>query len=160
MIQSVFLFATFVTGGWETADSHIVISSACEKSLSFAVRNSHFPHMCRAPLCMPHLSFIPPVPYPPLRGTFPSRGRLTIRGNLLSRGLRASPHIYFAAKPPPPFLIPNSSFKQSFRTQSKDSTPKGLTLNPHRFYDFFNSPRSAIHTFYLYYIYISDYIYV
>ena len=26
------------------------------------------------------LSFIPPVPYPPLRGTFPSRGRLTIRG--------------------------------------------------------------------------------
>ena len=30
-----FLFATFVTGGWETADSHIVISSACEKSLSF-----------------------------------------------------------------------------------------------------------------------------
>ena len=35
MIQSVFLFATFVTGGWETADSHIVISSACEKSLSF-----------------------------------------------------------------------------------------------------------------------------
>ena len=23
-----------------------------------------------------HLSFIPPVPYPPLRGTFPSRGRL------------------------------------------------------------------------------------
>ena len=26
-----------------------------------------------------HLSFIPPVPYPPLQGTFPSRGRLTIR---------------------------------------------------------------------------------
>ena len=25
------------------------------------------------------LSFMPPVPYPPLRGTFPSRGRLTIR---------------------------------------------------------------------------------
>ena len=25
-------------------------------------------------------SFIPPVPYPPLRGTFPSRGRLTMRG--------------------------------------------------------------------------------
>ena len=35
MIQSVFLFATFVTGGWETADFYIVISSACEKSLSF-----------------------------------------------------------------------------------------------------------------------------
>ena len=26
------------------------------------------------------LSFMPLVPYPPLRGTFPSRGRLTIRG--------------------------------------------------------------------------------
>lgn len=24
------------------------------------------------------LFFIPPMPYPPLRGTFPSRGRLTI----------------------------------------------------------------------------------
>ena len=46
------------------------------KSLSFAVRVSRFPHMCRALLRFPHLSFIPPVPYPPLRGTFPSRGRL------------------------------------------------------------------------------------
>ena len=38
MIQSVFLFATFVTGDWwlGNADSHIVISSVCEKSLSFA----------------------------------------------------------------------------------------------------------------------------
>ena len=27
------------------------------------------------------LSFIPPVPYPPLRGTFPSRGRLLGRGS-------------------------------------------------------------------------------
>ena len=64
----------------ETSDSRIVISSASEKSLSFAVRNSRFPHMCRTPLRFPHLSFIPPVPYPPLRGTFPSRGRLAIRG--------------------------------------------------------------------------------
>ena len=47
--------------------------------------------MCRAPLRFSHLSFIPPVPYPPLRGTFPSRGRLTIQGKLLSRDLRASP---------------------------------------------------------------------
>ena len=50
------------------------------KSLSFAVRDSRFPHICRALLRFPHLSFMPPVPYPPLRGTFPSRGRLTIRG--------------------------------------------------------------------------------
>ena len=37
--------------------------------------------MCRASLRFPHLSFIPPVPYPPLRGTFPSRGRLYV-GNI------------------------------------------------------------------------------
>ena len=61
------------------------------KSLSFAVRDSRFPHIYRALLRFPHLSFMPPVPYPPLRGTFPSRGRLTIRGNLLSGSLRASP---------------------------------------------------------------------
>ena len=41
------------------------------KSLSFAVRDSRFPHICRALLRFPHLSFMPPVPYPPLRGTFP-----------------------------------------------------------------------------------------
>ena len=34
--------------------------------------------MRRALLRFPHLSFIPPVPYPPLRGTFPLRGRLCI----------------------------------------------------------------------------------
>ena len=32
--------------------------------------------MCRASLRFSQLSFIPPVPYPPLRGTFPLRGRL------------------------------------------------------------------------------------
>ena len=46
--------------------------------MSFVVRNSRFPHMCRALLRFPHLSFIPPVPYPPLRGTFPSKGRLYV----------------------------------------------------------------------------------
>ncbi len=47
-----------------------------EKSLSFAARVLCFSHMCRALLRFPHLSFMPPVPYPPLRGTFPARGRL------------------------------------------------------------------------------------
>ena len=51
-----------------------------EKSLSFAAKDSRFPHICRALLRFPHLSFLPPVPYPPLRGTFPVRG-LTIREN-------------------------------------------------------------------------------
>ena len=45
------------------------------QSLPFAVWVSRF-HICRALLRFPHLSFMPPVPYPPLRGTFPSRGRL------------------------------------------------------------------------------------
>ena len=65
-----------------------------EKSLSFAARDLRFFHMRRAPLRFPHLSFLPPVPYPPLRGTFPSRGRLTIRGKPISADLRASLHIY------------------------------------------------------------------
>ena len=60
-------------------------------SLSFAVRDSRFPHICHALLRFPHLSFIPTVPYPPLRGTFPSRGRLTIRGKPTIANLRASP---------------------------------------------------------------------
>ena len=30
-------------------------------------------------------------------------------------------------------LIPHSSFEQSFRTQSRDSTSPGLTLNPSPF---------------------------
>ena len=61
------------------------------KSLSFAVWVLRFPHICRALLRFPHLSFIPPVPYPPLRGTFPSRERLTIRGKTAIANLRASP---------------------------------------------------------------------
>ena len=48
------------------------------------------------------LSFIPPVPYPPLRGTFPSRGRL-----FLSSGEAAT-------------FIPHSSFAQSFHSESVD----------------------------------------
>ena len=40
------------------------------KSFSFAVRGSRFPTYA-ALFRFPQLSFIPPVPYPPLRGTFP-----------------------------------------------------------------------------------------
>ena len=35
-----------------------------ERSLPFAVRDSRFPHMCRALLRFPHLSFMPLEPYP------------------------------------------------------------------------------------------------
>ena len=62
-----------------------------EKTLSFAVKDSRFPHMCRTPLRFPHLSFIPPVPYPPLRGTFPSRGRLRYENTLYSKTPRRFP---------------------------------------------------------------------
>ena len=42
------------------------------KSLSFAVRDSRFfPPTYAALFRFSHLSFMPPVPYPPLPGTFP-----------------------------------------------------------------------------------------
>ena len=58
----------------------MIFKEALIKSLPFAVRDSRFLHICHVLLDFPHLSFIPPVPYPPLRGTFPLRGRLAIRG--------------------------------------------------------------------------------
>ena len=62
------------------------------QSLSFAVKDSRFPHMCRALLRFPHLSFIPPVPYPPLRGAPSPRGEgWRYEENLRSTDLRASP---------------------------------------------------------------------
>ena len=84
--------------------------------------------MCEIGTCdLFPLSFIPPVPYPPLRGTFPSRGRLTIRGKPAIANLRASPRKYsrrfhnfvLCAAPPFPFLIPHSSFKRNFHPQSR-----------------------------------------
>ena len=50
----------------------MIFKEALIQSLSFAVRLSRFPHICRALLRFPHLSFIPTLPYPPLSGTFPS----------------------------------------------------------------------------------------
>ena len=88
------------------------------KSLSFAVRDSR-PHICRARLRFPHLSFMPPVPYPPLRGTFPSRGRLMAREyHPLKR--RQSRHLH-------------SSFEQSFHSGARDNAlwaPSPLYLIP------------------------------
>ena len=49
------------------------------------------PHICRALLRFPHPSFIPCLPYPPLRGTFPSRGRLTIRESPLLKKVAHHP---------------------------------------------------------------------
>ena len=58
--------------------------------MSFAVRSSRFPYMCRALLRFPHLSFIPPVPYPPLRGTsFHRKEGVSTRAPSLGRGCRA-----------------------------------------------------------------------
>ncbi len=53
------------------------------------------------------LAFIPRVPYSPLRGTFPSRGRLFI----------------LAAKPPPSFLIPHSG--RAFIQSQGEAHPTG-----------------------------------
>ena len=57
-----------VTSDWQL--SLIVISSKA-RNLFHRDQGLTLPHMCRALLRFPHLSFIPPVPYPPLRGTFP-----------------------------------------------------------------------------------------
>ena len=59
--------------------ARMIFKETLIQSLPFAVRDSRSPHMCRAPLRFPHLSFIPLEPYPPLRGTFPTRGRLVCR---------------------------------------------------------------------------------
>ena len=48
----------------------MIFKEALIKSFSFAVRDSRFPTYA-ALFRFPHLSFMPPVPYPPLRGTFP-----------------------------------------------------------------------------------------
>ena len=53
----------------------MIFTETLIQSLSFAVRDSRSPTYA-ALFRLPHLSFMPPVPYPPLRGTFPSRGRL------------------------------------------------------------------------------------
>ena len=46
--------------------------------------------MCRASRRFPHLSFIPPVPYPPLRGTsFHRKEGVSTRAPSLGRGCRA-----------------------------------------------------------------------
>ena len=52
------------------------------QSLSFVVRDSRFPpHVLRtSPLSS--LSFIPLEPYPPLRGTFSTRGRLCVENTI------------------------------------------------------------------------------
>ena len=110
--------------------SHIVISSEA-RNLSCSPIND-------APLRISPLSFMPPVPYPPLRATFPSRGRLTIRGNLLSRALRASPvfiprgaSIFLCAAPP--FLISHFSFliRAKLSSAIHGRGAHGLTLNLH-----------------------------
>ena len=65
---------------WGKRYSRIVAFPAWERGTAPAVDRvlSLTAHLRRT-FHLFHLSFIPPVPYPPLRGTFPSRGRLTIR---------------------------------------------------------------------------------
>ena len=46
------------------SDSRIVISSEARNLYHWRLRDSRFPHMCRAPFRFPHLSFMPLEPYP------------------------------------------------------------------------------------------------
>ena len=59
-------------------EARMIFNETLIQSFSFAVRDSR-PHICRALLRFPHLSFMPCLPYPPMRGTFPAWGRLTAR---------------------------------------------------------------------------------
>ena len=67
------------------------------------LRECHY--VCRRIFHFAHLSFMPQVPYPPLRGTFPLRGRLNR-----------------CAKPPPSFLIR----EELSSTIKRGATPYGL----------------------------------
>ena len=91
--------------------------------MSLAVRSSRFPYMCRALLRFPHLSFIPPVPYSPLRGTFPSRGRLCIgdSGTLANGALvTIFPDLFHPASPiqPPPLRGTSFHRKEGVSTRA------------------------------------------
>ena len=75
-----------------------------------------------------HLSFIPPVPYPPLRGTFPSRGRLTIRGKPAVKRPSGIAHLYSAALRSFDSVLP---FQIShFFSAQDDEMRRTTTLNP------------------------------
>ena len=74
------------------------------------------------------LSFIPSVPYPPLRGTFPSRGRLTIRGNpAIKRPSGIAPYIFAAL----------------LYFMRRTSTPHSSLLTPHSSSAFIHNPEAA-----------------
>ena len=81
------------------------ISRAChfersERSLPFAVRDSRFPHMCRALLRFSHLSFIPLEPYPArFARHLPHGGRLTKRDMFFFHLFSCPPGICFHALP-------------------------------------------------------------
>ena len=104
--------------------ARMIFKETLIQSLSFAVSDSRFPHICRALLRFPHLSFIPPVPYPPLWGTFPSRGRLAIQGKpAINRLSGIAPYICGEAAtftPHSSLLTLHSSLEQNFHSQSKE----------------------------------------
>ena len=94
------------------------ISRAChfersERSLPFAVRDSRFPHMCRALLRFSHLSFIPLEPYPArFARHLPHGGRLTKR-DMFFFHLFSCPPGYFC------FLPSHSPFYRCARKISR-----------------------------------------
>ena len=64
----------------KTSGSRIIISNVTRNLCHSRPETHASPHVPRISPLSP-LSFIPTVPYPPLRGTFPSRGRLRYGGN-------------------------------------------------------------------------------
>ncbi len=67
------------------SDSRIVISSEARNLCHSRLRDSRFPHMCRALLRFPQLSFIPLEPYPARYARhLPHAGKALMRGKQYS----------------------------------------------------------------------------
>ena len=113
------------TGDWWL--SRTVISSRA-RNLCHSRRGTYAFSTCAALFRFPHLSFLPPVPYPPLWGTFPSRGRLTIRGKPISADLRASLHIYSRRSRHHHFSFLISHSSEASIPNEGTASPHGLTL--------------------------------
>ena len=86
--------------------ARMIFKETLIQSLLFAVRVSRFPHICCALLRFPHLSFMPPVPYPPLRGHLPLEGKADGTGIASSKK---------ATKPPPYNKAPSTSVGMTFK---------------------------------------------
>ena len=106
-------------------------SERSEKSLSFAVRDSRFPHMCRA-VPLSSAVFHPACALSAPSGHLPLEGKAALRGKPASKSPSGIATIYTPRHfcflcAAAPFLIPHS--RKAFIHNQWTEPPKGLTLN-------------------------------